>query len=223
MKERPILMSAPMVLATLKGLKTQTRRVVRPQPRLVTSLVTCWDWPRSKHSRFVCDDRGGLQETLVEHAPYGRAGDRLWVRETWAPLRIDGLSGVAVAYRASCPDDSLDVTLNDGSLLGVHVNRWTPAIHMPREASRLQLEITEVRAQRLHEITDTDAYAEGIEELDGSLDELALCRRAKAMGECAEDARVWFAELWDAINAARGYSWDSNPWVWCLTFRRVEQ
>jgi len=93
---------------------------------------------------------------------------------------------------------------------------------MPRWASRITLEVTSVRVERLQDITEEDAWAEGIEQLDGAFDNATLCRRAVAMGEPVESARVTFAELWDSINGKRpGCSWADNPWAWVVGFRRV--
>lgn len=140
----------------------------------------------------------------AERCPYGAPGDRLWVRETWAKA---GEVGDDIEYRADNPDP-----------LGA---RWRPSIHMPRWASRLLLEVTAVRVERLQDISEDDACAEGVQELDGTLDELALYARAKKMGECATDSRVWFAELWDSINGTRA-PWASNPFVWVVSFKRTE-
>lgn len=171
-RARGILFSVPMVRAILAGTKSQTRRIAKTAP--------------------------GYDHMTppMEQCPYGKPGDRLWVRETWAPLRIDGVGDVA-AYRATCENDCFDALLIDGALLSVHVRKWKPSIFMPRLASRITLEVTEVRVQRLQDITEEDAKAEGVRAC-------TTCRDA-------------FARLWDELNGERA-SWSSNPWVWCVTF-----
>ena len=194
-KERPILFSAPMVRAILAGSKTQTRRVVKTHElmldRLDSLLVNpkrpgVWDY-------YDSDD----QEEHEFCCPYGVPGERLWVRETfWArkgifPNAVPGYHDL-VFYRADPdPAPNLDRPLT-----------WKPSIFMPRWASRLTLEITEVRLERLMSITHADAIAEGI------------------TGE--QSPRAGYAALWDTINAKRGFDWASNPWVWALTFKMLE-
>lgn len=213
-RERPILFSGPMVRAILYGTKTQTRRVVKPQPYsngyhfdgrdircfndYLPPSATLLDVGRGRN-RYTTSDLEGWEQSC----PYGVPGDLLWVRETWADYRYLACSnnGVGIAttsrtvYRA-----------DNGSEVYADL-RWRPSIHMPRWASRLTLEITDVRVQRLQEISYEDVLAEG-------------CPR-KAAGADPADFE-WYRHLWDSINAKRGYSWESNPWVFALTFRRVE-
>ena len=193
MKERPIIFSGPMVRAILDGTKTQTRRIL-------------------SHKRFSCVDRdyasvGDRCLPIAAHA-YGIPGDRLWVRETWAPER-DGTGcpdDNGVLYRATDPGwDAEDTGL-----------RWRPSIHMPRAASRILLETTDVRVQRLQDISEDDARAEGI--TDGGC---LTCGNSEPCG-CSNpqpDACDAFAWLWESING--GGSWHANPWVWAVTFRRL--
>jgi hypothetical protein len=196
--ERGILFSAPMVLALLAGRKTVTRR-----------MSAQWD---------------SLQ-----------VGQRLWVRETHAleiikddPNRGSDTRLVLRADRAArwvCGPSAELFWLDSNH----EPERWIPAIHMPRWASRILLEVTEpVRVERAWDITDEEAYLEGIEELDGSLDERELCRVAKEMGGCPEDARVWFATLWQQINnkppkpGKPDGRWSANPTVRRIAFKRIE-
>lgn len=212
MKNRPILFSGPMVRAILEGRKTQTRRVMRPQPEHV------WGWgvPNSDREHFCAHVRypGQHQPDPWVRCPYGKPGDRLWVREAWTLVP-------ATAYRASVgvaqtinPNDRDDAAIYragwDRSQPGV---RWRPSIHMPRWASRITLEITGVRVERVQEISETDVTSEGISAY-------TLARGATA--DPPHDPRWKFVELWDALNGKRGHSWQSNPWVWVISFKRVQ-
>jgi hypothetical protein len=199
MKERPILFSGPMVRAIQEGLKTQTRRIVKPQPKPglpgqhPEHLVR---WRRNKgETNCRIEERwenGKLEsrrefylpvrEWLLELSPW-KVGQRLWVRETWA------YSPTGFDYRADC---ELPPCGNE---------KWRPSIHMPRKASRLSLELTDVRAERLQEITESDATAEGFSGV-------------------TRDCKVpYFARLWDEING-KG-SWDDNDYVYVLTFKKL--
>lgn len=134
------------------------------------------------------------------------------MRETWASLSYRPAPGTIV-YRANT---------DDGERVRVDAP-WRPSIHMPRWACRIVLEITGVRVQRLQEISDEDAEAEGVAELDGHFGAADICAMAKRIGCLPEEARATFALLWDSINAKRRVGWDANPWVWAITFKRVEE
>lgn len=207
MKERPILFSAPMVRAILSGAKTQTRRVVKPQPFTAPlkegeCYVTAHEW-RSNILRY-----GKL--------PYGQPGDRLWVRETWgSPLRSCKPSEIPVGdpilYRADYPADG-----RSGSKL------W-PSIFMLRWMSRITLEIVSVRVERLQNISEADAKAEGL--LPCSNDDYSGWGLPN--GEMTLCPRHAFESLWDSINGKQrpgrpDISWSANPWVWVVEFRRLE-
>jgi hypothetical protein len=174
MKEHPIIFSPSMVRAILDGRKTQTRRVIRGA-RGAESL-----YAGNKDGLWVVERFGDAAQSLIR-CPYGRVGDRLWVRETC------GLTGRGIVYRADSE---------------VHINRWIPAIHMPRSAARLFLSIEDIRVERLQSITYENAWAEGVFPDSG-------------------DAIASFASLWDRINAKRGFGWDANPWVWVVQFRKL--
>ena len=190
MKERPIIFSTDMVKAILEGRKTQTRRVIKPQPDRVINGVP---FEYLGHKYHDASDR-------AIRCPYGQVGDRLWVRETWATQKsIDRFSPSYIGNAATVPLWYKADAVNGRSFIGL--GKWRPSIFMPRWASRITLEITEVRVERLQEITFEDFKKEGIE-MDGSWD-----------GS--------FARLWDSLNAKRGYSWESNPWVWVISFRRL--
>lgn len=199
-RERPIIFSGPMVQAVLAGRKTQTRRVVKGAPLWDTAPVEFSNSPGWWTDREDHDSR---------RCPYGKPGDRLWVRETFAApwgkdYELPG--GVpAVFYRAD------GEPFNDDG-------RWTPSIHMPRWASRITLELTGVRVERLQDISEKDAKAEGIEEpspAHGAWCDPNLGR------EGHWSYRLTFSLLWDSINGKRA-PWASNCWVWVLQFRVVK-
>jgi len=193
MDDRPILFSAPMVRALLNGTKTQTRRVVK---------------------RF--EVRAGMPEpemqSLLRCCPYGAPGDRLWVRETFA--KIDGQTQpwIETDYRATYTHgDRL------GDSLGIK-KRWTPAIHMPRAASRITLDVTGVRVERLQDISEADARAEGIVEHQTLRPGTRACNVDGGMMHATGPVQV-YQWLWDSINGPG--AWDTNPWVWVVEFRRA--
>jgi hypothetical protein len=184
-KERGIIFSAPMVRALLEGRKTQTRRVIPDGGR-------CLDLDDDAEDRYHAGTWG--------EEKYGHPGERLWVRETWAPDPVYE-DERRVCYRATAADESCI--------------RWKPSIFMPRWASRITLEVTEVRVQRLQDISEEDARAEGVAEgripADGQDD-----------GRCVlhPTRRRAFEVGWDSINGDRA-PWASNPWVWAISFRRL--
>lgn len=201
MKERPILFSAPMVRAILAGTKTQTRRVVKPQPHDPAEGV--YSAPSMIHGTGSYTQDHMLADGFDGGTcPYGKPGDQLWVRETFAKVEGQTHPWIATDYRA---------TYTHGDRMGDHLGvkrRWTPSIYMPRAASRILLEIVSVRVERLQEISDQDALAEGV---------------SPDMGlrwQSGDDTpRGIYGELWESINGPG--SWDANPWVWVVEFKRV--
>lgn len=202
MKERPILFSGAMVRAIMDGRKTMTRRVVKgPVCKIFEGVPHKWKGP--------CDAQ-------PIRCPYGQPGDRLWVRETFHNSRGDNSMPTyyqADQYRWGPADPQY------------HNGPWKPSIFMPRWASRITLEVTGVRAERLREITEADARAEGAESTNLRFGGCKNPTNAKP-GNCPEgcncfNARENFAGLWDGINGERGYGWDVNPRVWVVEFRRV--
>jgi hypothetical protein len=195
-RERPILFSGPMVRAILEGRKTQTRRVIRDE------WWRCLD-PEDE------DDRAAA----LAQCPYGKPGDRLWVRETHAQFAVGNRTGDApqcVAYRASCDEDSgFDYVNNGDEIMRLKVTKWTPAIHMPRWAARLELRVTRVRIERLHDISDGDAIAEGCAGGHDAIHGYPF----------SATPREHFKHLWTEINGTK--SWDEDPWVWVVGFTRL--
>jgi hypothetical protein len=225
--ERPILFSGPMVRAILEGRKTQTRRVVAPLSkrfpvvnlRLVGGRVNpeysgrhddpmSWGWP------YAEDGAHAPIGSWLEWCPYGRAGDRLWVRETFCGPVLHSTDGQLVElyhYRAS----EEQPRNHRGEVI-----QWTPSIHMPRVACRLVLEVTGVRVERLQDISRDDAIAEGLTKEIGQIETwwlngLDTCGHFLSPAEC-------YRWLWDSLNAKRGFGWAVNPWVWVVEFRRVD-
>lgn len=240
MRERPILFAGPMVRAILEGRKTQTRRVVplgwRGRRAGIEFVGGCGmeDDPES----WGYADEYGDYYTLananprrVIPCPYGTVGDRLWVRETWSADCLSVYPCPRAWYRADRDFDEGDVRMHDdcsppreckrgpsGDCL--HGFRWRPSIHMPRWASRLLLEISEVRVQRLQEISEEDARAEGVE-AEFEVDFGAFVGGAAIDFERVSTYRLGFKHVWAEINGPD--SWAANPWVWCVSFKRIEK
>ena len=210
MKERPILFSAPMVRAILDGTKTQTRRVVKDRHIDAAPPACFFQW-------------------LRERCPYGKPGDRLWVRETWNWFDPDEIPEVRRGRRAPFTGQQgareipwVAAYAADGHLEHEHFGcaLWRPSIHMPRWASRILLEITAVRVERLQEINAADAKSEGIE---GQFED-GPWRNYQRDGHWFPEGKgtapvMSYRTLWESINGPG--SWDANPWVWVVEFKRV--
>lgn len=197
MKERPILFKGDMVRAILEGRKTQTRRVVKAFKHLVPALGAELDCIKDVDG---APSRLDMAPDNWECCPYGQPGDRLWVRESFADESggTRKFCGNHIYYRA----DAEGVDLQGGF--------WTPSIYMPRWASRITLEVTGVRVERLQDISEEDAVDEGVSPRDWRGDNMSPDRARKA-----------FRRLWESINGPG--SWDANPWVWMVEFQRVQQ
>ena len=197
-KERPILFSGPMVRAILDGRKTMTRRIVKPQPHAGV-----------RQSPFV---PSGLEDGHGKElrCPCGQPGDRLWVRETWAaPHAYDHLPPRMISQEARI---HYTATEERGGLL------WRSSIHMPRWVSRITLEITAVRVERLQDISEADALAEGIYKPLGS----QFWHTNPSANILPGETPQWaYRNLWETINGPG--SWDANPWVWVIEFKRIER
>lgn len=210
MADKPILFNADMVKAILAGRKTQTRRVVNPQPEGEPRPISEW----SRGISAACGEYEPSGKDISEHCkklsgsifpfrsegcrglssprcPYGKPGDTLWVRETFYAVP-SGPKGFVYKADGTQPDN---------------FHYWRPSIHMPREAARLFLKVKDVRVERLHDITENDAWKEGCVSLADKNGAVVIAAKGK------------FHALWESINGKK-YPWESNPWVWVITFER---
>lgn len=230
MKITPILFKGEMIRALRDRRKTMTRRIVKPQPLPELNTMK----PVIVNDEVIWERKltGLISITSKVRCPYGMPGDLLWVREAWRLARINGVDGGVgefatiqyregfdvFGYRRDWRDHYADLLEREkrweksqtGNLWG----RWRPSIHMPRWASRLTLELTGVRVERVQDITEADAQAEGV------------TQRAYPTpdGWIADDNALFsggFAALWESINGEE--SWDENQWVWALKFKVHEQ
>lgn len=204
MKERPILFSGPMVRAILSGQKTVTRRAMKHQPCRKPVMVPNGGANFWSNPLYI---QGAMMGSQNHSCPYGQPGDRLWVRETFAIYGDRKMA--AIHYRADHPHH-----------VGHKGMGYKPSIHMPRWASRILLEITDVRVERLQDISDEQAEAEGIEgcipSCQGPYDE-----HGNPECDCMNlTYKQSFQALWESINGRK--SWDANPWVWVVEFKRIE-
>jgi len=215
MKERPVLMSTENVKAILEDRKTQTRRVIKPQPT-INETGDKWVFNHKDGVHWWWIDEKPVIAFMRQFCPYGQVGDRLWVRETFCCHSTQG-----IVYKADFPDSPL---------------LWKPSIHLFRADSRIDLEITDIRVERLQEITEDDAIAEGIEKHTDSGNnifwyEITSDYHGSTQSTTPIEA---YMKLWDSINAKphwvytdmgklwhSGYSWESNPFVWVISFKRV--
>ena len=219
-KERPILFAWPMVRAILEGRKTQTRRIVKLNDRGLACLKRPYATPLVEGVGLAWRPFGGSPLVsmppgrVAESCPYGSPGEGLWVRETW---RCNHLGGTRIEYKAggSClewedwpegvlppyemPTTAHRVSRAERQLNGEKIpDAWRPSIHMPRWCSRITLEITGVKVERLHDISEADKLAEGA------------------------TPEIPFGTVWRKINTAPGVRWEDNPWVWTISFKRIE-
>ncbi len=232
MKERPILFSGEMVRAILAGRKTQTRRIIKPQPddqidrlhgnRFRTRAPYILTHPETHEGDYGF---GFEDENSQWRCPYGRPGDRLWVRETWRTNASFDATAPSKLAHGMC---SLDWAASIEELLSQNVTapltgRWRPSIHMPRLASRITLEVVNIRVERLQEISEGDALAEGVDwHKCPSFQTMTQIRRSmEGRGfSITIDYVGGYRRLWDSINGPD--SWDVNPWVWVVEFKKVQ-
>ncbi len=187
------------VKAILEGKKSQTRRVIKPQPELT-----------------ICDELYKQNMAMMpDLCPYGQVGDRLYVREGWCPslrgtTEHEGFKRILV-YREGRDEIDVPPQYNEWyDRVELSGYSWRPSIHMPRWASRITLEITGIKVERIQDIPENDCYAEGVEQPH---------KRYLGVGSAT---MLLFQYLWDGINTKRGYGWDVNPWDWALTFKVVK-
>lgn len=226
-KERPILMHSRSINGILEGRKTQTRRIMKVQPQ---PNVETWDWawplpgkkttPGSK--TYWRNDCAPNQRISTFYSPYGPSGDRLWVRETWGIFSVDS-GTVSIGFKQRIPEGktiadtdgglnvlNVDAEIVKWSELRINTDKWRPSIFMPRWASRLSLEITGIRVERVQDISEADAKAEGVQLSD-------------EWTGCADDLSGYYREafqfLWDDTNG-KG-AWDRNDWTWVVDFKRI--
>ena len=213
MKEHPILFSPAMIKAIFDGRKTQTRRVIRKQPtEPYQSIVKC---PQSKSGfAYAYNEPGWCSCVPVQWCPCQK-GDLLRETTCIAPKRF------------ATPDDSCISDL-DGDLRYVSYKadghseeamreyglKWTPSIHVPKWAARIWLKVKDIRVERLQDIAEQDAKAEGLNSFMPYYDS------ENSTGNGFINA---FANLWDSINKSSGYGWDTNPWVWVVEFERTDK
>ncbi len=221
MGEKPIAFSGEMVRAILEGRKSQTRRVCRAQQMAGFepwgSCADGWQFWIAKTAplelKLKSPDRADHHGNLVTRCPYGRSGDRLWVRETWALVPRTAYAQSEGVEQALRPGDDHDAAVYRAGWTRSEPGPWRSSRFMPRWASRITLQLLDVRVQRVQEITPEDVEAEG-----ASHNPMQQMSYRDDNYQRIKD----FAWLWDSINAKRGYTWDSNPWVWCISFKRVE-
>lgn len=209
MKERPIIFSGEMVRAILDGRKTQTRRVIKGGFPNAGAFGGLPPYRPGETSIF------GDEIWQGPICPYGAVGDRLWVKETWGESKIRDreiadrirLIHHAWRYRADAEVEQVQVFGRHDLKTKAELYKWRPSIFMPRRASRITLEITEIRVQRLHDISEEDAKAEGV--------------TPEGMPDVFTPYRVQLKKRWNAINGNK-HPWESNPWVWAISFKRIE-
>jgi len=243
MKERPILFSGAMVRAILSGVKTQTRRVCKTSTQNQTDIMAA----AIMDDMMGADDgTHELAAWKQMKCPYGEPGDRLWVRETWNYNGDRAVweggqrrpyDEIFVKYRADNEERVIHREPNDKHGLPKQRNRragedeyaywdyltrfwrkWTPAIHMPRDMSRIMLEIVSVRVERLNEISEVDALAEGID-FSQRGEEPRVYRDYSQKLHYGLSPIGSYRTLWESINGPG--SWEANEWVWVVEFKRI--
>lgn len=195
LKETPMLMKTEMVQAILRGWKTQTRRIIKPQP--LHNYGPSGE-PNGIAFKDIID---GYPEELIPYCPFGRVGDLIWLRETWAyGIGSHGESLVPI-FKASNPE---------------WTGKWKSPIHLKKKDARLWLRIVKIGVQEIQKISGKDCVAEGIRRRGGLNDGVPL------EGPIWKESRAEFKTLWNSINLARGYGWDCNPWCWVVKFELMK-
>ena len=199
LKEHPIIFSTPMVQAILEDRKTQTRRIIKPQPK-----NTDFDFRHDPYSFSIKKD-------LLIKCPYGQPGDLLWVRESCSYFKQLGgsLQREKIKYKA---DDRWD---------GNKLIKWKPSIHMPKAAARIWLQVKDVRVERVRDLSNDDAIAEGVESFFSGMFQETRYKDYEDLSNNWRSPYSSFQSLWILINGLK--SWDDNQWVWVVEFERVEK
>ena len=240
MTSKPILFSGPMVRAILDGRKSQTRRVLKLYPSIDNKRFVVFppeeiiELEPGEFQRSACNYLSTAALSGPYKLPYA-SGDLLWVREAWATVNSE--CGPGWAYKAN---GAFEQPAYDGEdfgagpsfnydkypgeytmwfsdlLAGAECHSWKPSIHMPRWASRLTLEVTSIRVERVQDISAEDAQAEGV---PTTTVEQTFVKCFRDPDERAAERIKRFRKLWDSLNAKRGYGWDRNPWVCAVTFK----
>ena len=210
-KARPILMSGPMVRACLDGTKSQTRRVIK-EARDIGARCTDEVRPFGGGSYYICA-HDGTHMIGEFRCPYGQPGDYLYVREAF--IAGKGVGGYQAGVDPDKHPDGPTVDCVYRATYDGGAGPWSPSIHMPRWASRLTLRITDVRVERLQDISEADAQAEGAARL-------VMDDEGKFYERDDGTYRMGFYGVWEHLNAKRA-PWDSNPWVWCLSFFAIRK
>jgi len=212
---KPIIFCTEMVQAILAGRKTMTRRIVKPQPaHEVVKIWTDTQDPIQYHfqSPWAGTPCDGIHVSGTVAKPRYERGDILWVRETWGISNFDVEDySVNIVYKADEKEVGYEIVFPDEKFTKLYNSMtamspdWRPSIHMPKEAARIFLKVTNVRAEQLQEISYEDCLAEGMHDFGTEVDTLGA-----------------FQELWHSINAKRGFGWETNPWVWVISFKKTE-
>lgn len=225
-KDKPIIFSSAMVKAILEGRKTQTRRVVK-----LTRLINLYQKHTGLEPAFVEDKGWVLRPQKVQsssedklfpiHCPYGQTGSRLWVRETWKAFEDTKTLYDYIQYKADNGLKLIPDTAEAGAFVVGRFDKWYPPIFMPRWASRINLEITNIRVEKLQEISEKDACAEGISSpVIWGVDERSYLHDTPN-GSLSCSYVAAFSHGWDSINGKRkGCSWSENPFVWVIEFKK---
>ncbi len=226
MAEHPIIFSTEMVKAILDGRKTQTRRIIKPQPLKYFPEGAASNNKPPHHIwwSFIYPTKHGSDTHIYTKCPYGQVGDRLWVRETLIEYEVDDIQTRAY-YEANLKPAGSHWQWRRGKL---------PGMFMPRWAARIFLEITNIRVERVQDISEEDAKVEGCDcsWLIFKKDESKHNKRRKQIYDkygtpvadtSTANEQSEFAYLWDSLNAKHDYDWDKNPFVWCISFKKVEK
>ena len=225
MTERGMIFNGEMVRALLSGRKTQTRRIMKVQPKPSKSRPgDFWFSSKKLESMVHVSDLAPGNSPIADYhlfiqehcCPFGAVGDRIWVRETFCPVDDTQYGGEKwVDYRATPRYEASHPAGWDSAPNDAEALKWRPSIHMPHWASRILLEITDVRVERLNAISQADAIAEGAPPSHPSIDCVS-----QEYG-FPDFSRSWFGQTWQHIYGEE--SWDANPWVWVIKFKRIEE